>query len=167
MKHLLLFFVLAAALMVQGAPLTIVKDHRSDYVIAVAENALSGPREAAKELQTLIRRATGAQLPIVTKAGSRKAIFLASDSKLPPEGFRIKTDKGNLYIWGHDGTGDPRRFAHTEFNRAGTWFGVNYVTEKFLDDFQVHGLTVATGADEQKNFLETAVIHENVACQKL
>ena len=29
MKHLLLFFVLAAALMVQGAPLTIVKDHRS------------------------------------------------------------------------------------------------------------------------------------------
>ena len=133
MKHLLLFFVLAAALMVQGAPLTIVKDHRSDYVIAVAENALPGPREAAKELQTLIRRATGAQLPIVKQAGNRKAIVLASDSKLPPEGFRIKTDKGNLYIWGHDGTGDPRRFAHTEFNRAGTWFGVNYITEKFLD----------------------------------
>ena len=133
MKHFLLFFVLTVSLMLQGAPLTIVKNHRSDYVIVVAEKALPGPREAAKELQYLIHRATGARLPIVSKAQGRKAIYLATDTRLPPEGFRIKTDKGNLYISGHDGTGDPRRFAHTEFNRAGTWFGVNFIAEKYLD----------------------------------
>ena len=86
MKHLLLFFVLTALCLLQAAPLTIVKNNRSEYVIVVAEKALPGPREAAKELQYLIHRATGAKLPIVPKAEGRKAIFLASDSKLPPEG---------------------------------------------------------------------------------
>lgn len=133
MKKLFLLLTVSAALFLSAAPLEIVVNGTSQYVIVVPEKSLPGPREAAKELQYLIHRATGAKLPIVTSQGTRKAIILSSGKGLAPESFRITTANGNLYITGDDGSGNPRRFPHTEYNRAGTWFGVNYIAERFLN----------------------------------
>ena len=132
MKKLILFFAAFSAALVTAAPLEVVKNGKSDYVIVVPGNALPGPREAAKELQYLIHRATGAKLPIVSAAAGKKAIFLSTAKGAAPESCTLKTRKGDLHISGDDGSGNPRRFAHTEYNRAGTWFGVNYIAERFL-----------------------------------
>ena len=133
MKKLILFFAAFSAALVTAAPLEVVKNGKSDYVIVVPGNALPGPREAAKELQYLIHRATGAKLPIVSAAAGKKAIFLSTAKGAAPESCTLKTRKGDLHISGDDGSGNPRRFAHTEYNRAGTWFGVNYIAERFLE----------------------------------
>ena len=130
-----LFFLTAAfcAVLLNAAPLEIVKKGKSEYVIFLPPDALPGPREAAKELQYLIHRATGAKLPIVTEKGKKKGICFVSEKNLPPEGFRIRSRNGELFISGDDGSGNPRRFPHTEYNRTGSWFAVNHIAERFLE----------------------------------
>ena len=133
MKKIFSLLALVCAFLAGGAPLNIVVNGKSEYVIVVPPKSLPGPREAAKELQYLIQKATGALLPIVAEQGGKKAIVISSGKNLAPEAFQISSRNGSLYITGDDGTGNPRRFAHTEYNRAGSWFGVNYIAEKFLD----------------------------------
>ena len=133
MRKLFLALPVLSAALLGGAPLDIVVNGNSEYVIVVPPKSAPGPREAAKELQYLIHRATGAKLPIVDQEKSQKSIVISSEKGLPPEAFKIATRNSSLYISGDDGEGDPRRFPHTEYNRAGSWFGVNYIAEKFLD----------------------------------
>jgi len=126
-------FLCGAVSFLSAAPLEIVSGNKSSYVICVAKEALPGVKAAAQELQSLIFQATGAKLPIVDTPKKGHSIILRTDKTLPPEGFRLRTENGDLYITGHDGPGDPRKFAHVDKTLAGTWFGVNRFAEKFLD----------------------------------
>lgn len=110
-------------------PMAIVRDGRSDFQIVVPDDADACIRTAADELQTYIRRISGAELPCVTEAQfaqGTNAIVLGdaapnrdlAEPALCADGFRIRSDGMTLRIRGAD-------------NR-GTLYGVYTFLEEYL-----------------------------------
>jgi len=127
-----------AACAAQGATLRLVDDGRTAYRIVIAADAVEGVKLAAAELQRVIRKATGAQMPIDTLADAKtltpeqKVIVLGQNAftrslgislaKARPESFVIRTVGRALVIAGHDTAGEA---AETGFEaKAGTLIGV-------------------------------------------
>jgi len=134
----------------------IVKDGRAAAVILVGDDAGPVAYEAAQELARVIEKATGARLMIYPEseltalyggypAGSVSKIYLGDGrrvrelgvdvSKLPPEGFVIKTSGRNLVIAGRDEKhADWGWRAHRQPGYLrGTWHGVCIFLEDYLD----------------------------------
>jgi hypothetical protein len=97
-----------------NAQLTIADQTKSTFSIVLPAGAPSSVQSAAQELQKDIEIATGAKLPLRedSKLTSSKYISIgltqqAEDAgiqiaSIPDDGFRILTQKGNLYILGSD-----------------------------------------------------------------
>ncbi len=97
----------------------IVKDGESDFVIATEENPDECIVTAAEELQSYIKKVTGAELPVVTEKEitiDDKAILLGSTEltqKIKPmktedikeDGFRFFSDGTHFIIFGEDSRG--------------------------------------------------------------
>ncbi len=116
-------------------PMVIVRDGRSDYVIAVPEDADDCVRTAAEELQTYIAKCCGATLPIVAGAETQThAIALLTD---PPrrsgrvgfsvdgeESFRLTADGQSLTV---HGTGS-RGTLYGAYTLLEDYLGVRWLT---------------------------------------
>ena len=126
------------------ASLELVKDSKSAYNIFVDANALPITKRAAKDLQLYIKKATGAELPIVKTVSADKPCIFVGDSEfsrkaginisdIKPEGYVIKTVGKNLYIVGKDTEGPAETDHWRSAPQAGTWNGVSSFLEKYLD----------------------------------
>ncbi len=117
-----------------AAPLTLVEDGASDFAIVHAPDAPQTVVEAAQELQHYIRRATGAELPIVEEPTEPAIILGAAGgmdlSGVPWEGFRIVTREGSILIAGRD-TAEGERTPQGGTS-AGTRNGAYEFLERFL-----------------------------------
>jgi hypothetical protein len=98
-----------------AAPLTLVKDGRSDYQILLPAAASPSEQRGATELQTHLEKMTGAKLPIVSDANPLPphAILVGNTKYTPdlvkspspdpgPEGFRLRAAGRHLVIAGSD-----------------------------------------------------------------
>ena len=97
----------------------LVKDGESDFVIVTEENPDECIVTASKELQTYIKRVTGAELPVVTEDGitiDDKAIILGDTEltqaikpmkaeDIKEDGFRFFSDGTHFIIFGEDSRG--------------------------------------------------------------
>ena len=98
---------------------------------------------AAKELQTILKQATGQDIPIVRKASEGKTSLILGDcpsaravgidvSKLPDEGFRISRQGGSVFIAGQDDPSqDPAKYGWSQAYRRATLSGVYDFLERF------------------------------------
>ncbi len=124
-------------------PLVIVRDHVPQAAIVIPDSANRVVQYAAEELQHHIRKATGAELPIVRDAdhpSRRRAICLgptrrAQDAgirpdELEPNGFIIRRVGGDLLLAGHDSDGEP--LGGYNSTRVGTLFAVYEFLETHL-----------------------------------
>lgn len=117
---------------------------RSNYEIVIAGNAVEGITEAAKELQRLIEKSTGAALPISrSDTKGRKHIYVGvsaqtkkkeiSDDGLALDAYRIRVDGDNIYLVGKD---DARLGFYTLNNNqsasAGSYYAVIDFARRFL-----------------------------------
>ncbi len=108
-------------------PITLVKDGKPLASIVAASR-----QTGARDLQHFIQAATGAELPIVKEAPDGMAIVLGDceqaaalgldSSKLPPEGFAIKTVANRVYIVGQN----------SGRSADGQQWGVNDFLERFV-----------------------------------
>ncbi len=88
-----------------GAPLPLVQDGKSEYVICLASGASAAERHAADELQAFLLEMSGARLPIRSGAdcSGERVIRLdraEQEEGLGDEGFRLKTVGRRLEITG-------------------------------------------------------------------
>ena len=100
---------------------------------------------AAKELQTILKQATGQDVPIVQKASEGKTSLILGDcpsaraagldvSKLPKEGFRILRKGGRVFIAGRDDPKqNPANRSWKHGYRRATLSGVYDFLERFAD----------------------------------
>ena len=152
--------VLLPATGVRG-DVTLTRDGRPFAVILIPEAAGHVTETAASELQTTIRRMSGATLPIHVEEGfsagpdfywldkgfgvvSIGATQLArtnglDTASLPPEGYRIETRGNTLFILGCEDRLDTTRLRSTKWlslywplERRGTLFGVCTFLEDYL-----------------------------------
>lgn len=142
MKEIMLtvaaYSVLAAAFSKTCASIELVQNGKpaASIVIPAAPSAVEN--YAANELQYHVKASTGATLEIVKESTSVPAgshVYLgdcnaaraagADPSRLPANGYVIKTVGNDLYIVGKDGPGDPMLLDTKE----GTLFGVYDVLE--------------------------------------
>jgi hypothetical protein len=107
-----------AAVAAEGEALTLCRDGRSDYVIAIPSQATAVERTAATELRDTLAQATGATLPVVPQeqaAGGRRIVVGAGPltrallpdlqpATLPPDTIVLRTVGRDLVLCGH-----PRR----------------------------------------------------------
>ncbi len=148
MRNTWYLIVLAVSMLCTAAAaekLLLVKDNRPNSAIVVPDRHLPAVAYAAAELQYHIKRASGAELPVVKES-------LAAEQKFPhliyigeckatvarelnprtmiPNSFIIKTLDSNLYIVGFDGSGQVLGAYNN--TRLGTLFGVYEFLEKQL-----------------------------------
>jgi len=130
---------------VARAELKIVQDGKSKYQVIIGKKAQPITKAAAKDLILYIQKSTGAKLPL-SRSGETdgKASIIVGDcaasreagidaSKLPPEGFIIKTIGKNLYIVGRDTKGSANTDHWYSAPQAGTWNGVSSFLQKYLN----------------------------------
>jgi len=103
---------------VHGPPLTLVENGQARATLVLADRPSSAAREAARELQTALRKMSGAELPVVAESKLNQAaggdcLVLLGDTQLgrskgisadglPLEGYRIKSEGNLLFIVGSD-----------------------------------------------------------------
>ncbi len=113
--------------------LILVEDGRSDFEIVVEAGAFETTQLAGRELQTYVKKATGALLPIVRKpTADRGHVFISSTDRLKPHGFAIQEHEGSLYIRGHDSAGRGDRVDYYRPVLRGTCNGVYSFLERFV-----------------------------------
>ena len=126
---------------------------KSTFSIILPIDAPSSVQAAATELQLDIQKSTGATLPIIkdnaaitgnfislgnTKQAERTGIKVIG---IPPEGFHIQTQSGNLYILGPDtATADDKKaFPKSSYSQytknGGTSNGTANGVYTFLEDY--------------------------------
>ena len=144
-KTALVLAVLFCVAFAAQAELQIVKNGKSDYQVVIGKNAQPITKAAAKDLISYLNKSTGAKLSLSSGgesdgkpsiivgdcAASRKAGINAS--KLPPEGFVIRTIGKNLYIVGRDTKGSADSDHWYSAPQAGTWNGVSTFLQKYLN----------------------------------
>gem|GEM_PF-2332759 len=120
-----------------GYALGLVTGGNSNYVIVTPDAPVKSVTYAAEELQSYLRRITGAELPVVKEAQAPKAkrIFVgpcaataAEGITTPPwEHFIARVVGNDLFINGGDNKGKPL----DRFTRTGTLYGVYGLLERF------------------------------------
>ena len=118
----------------------IVKDGKSSYKIFLDKNEPSSVYLGAKELKEYIKKVTGCDIKIATKAPAAAYISLgynklAKDagvnlSQVKADGYKIVVKNGNIYILGYD-TKDNTISTKCSFSK-GTLFGTYSFIEKYL-----------------------------------
>ncbi len=111
MKKFCLLILFLSALVVSGWE--IVRDGAPNAVIVLPSNPLPAEQYAAEELQYIIRKASGAELPLVNvkdaPAGQKQIILgraaVLDLKELPTAGFKIKTTDNSLLLAGKDTAG--------------------------------------------------------------
>ncbi|MGD9549094.1 MAG: DUF4838 domain-containing protein [Candidatus Krumholzibacteriia bacterium] len=81
------------------AEVVLVRDHRAEAVICLPGDAPEGFTDAADTLRRYVREISRAQLPVVSgrpAQGPRILVEIDSDAGLGPDGFHIRTAKGDL-----------------------------------------------------------------------
>ena len=117
--------VLFSFALLQGAKIELVKEGKSDYVILLPEKALPATVRAAKDLKEYVKKATGADLPLLRGEKSTKpAVKMGFLKVTEPEGFIIKAEGKDLHISGDDSKGDPEVIGFFTSARTGSWYGV-------------------------------------------
>lgn len=112
--------------------------------LVVAPDSLQTPREAAKELQRLTEKATGARWEITDSLSDQGVNIVIGPhplaeaaglrgKDLPPEGFRILASGNTVFIVGHDTPGDPWDMHWMRANQTGTLFGVIEFARRFYN----------------------------------
>lgn len=124
----------ASAVLGQGAPedIMIATDGASEYVIAVAEDAIVPEQTAARELQEHLLAITGAELPIVTEAaaGDRATVIFVGQTGAFAEYFADI----DLEALGQDGI-VLKRIGPRIFLSGGRPRGTLYAVYSFLEDY--------------------------------
>ena len=122
---------------------TLVENGRSEYEIVIRPDAPRVTRYAAEELQSYVKKVTGADLPVkTTRSTGRKALYLGGHAELPSEAkydpknyngaenFLIdELSAGDLVIMGADCDMEPLKLTYGDF---GLLFGVYEFLERFL-----------------------------------
>ena len=102
---------------VAGADLPLVKDGKSDYAIYHDADAPPSVKQAAEDIQRVIRVSTGVGIPIENEPASPMICVGDNDSvrksgfsveSLPDDSFLITTQGQDLYIVGKDTPGRPQ-----------------------------------------------------------
>ena len=109
------------------APMYIVENGETDYVIATEENPDECILTAVDELQTYIEKISGAKLEHITKselADGQNAIILVIGENLDTDAFTLKADSDNLYISG----GSSRGTLYGVYTLLEEYFGVRWFT---------------------------------------
>lgn len=109
------------------APMYIVENGETDYVIATEENPDECILTAVDELQTYIEKISGAKLEHITKselADGQNAIILGIGENLDTDAFTLKADSDNLYISG----GSSRGTLYGVYTLLEEYFGVRWFT---------------------------------------
>jgi pectate lyase len=134
-----------------GAPVVLARDGRANASIMVADAASPAERSAAGELASYLRKITGAAFPVRAARekppGTLIVVGKAADG-LAPEGFRIRTQGGNLLLTGADD--DGVEFAVYTFLEK--YLGVRWFWPGELGEVVPRQSTVAVGPldDTQK-----------------
>ena len=126
----------------EGPPVVLVQAATPAATLVIAEKALKGHTgveyEAAKELSSYVKLATGALLPLASDADPvTGTVILVGESKLtqargisaadlPPEGFRVQTFPGGVAIVGRVPGADY------DLSPNGTLWGVYDFLERYL-----------------------------------
>ena len=117
---------------------------KSNYEIVADPKGPQAALEGAKELQRLLRVATGIELPVVKVATpSRHQIVIGAHplasaagvtaTGLGADGFRMRTIDGNLYLVGEDiDRGEFFQFNNCESSHGGSYFAVIEFATRFL-----------------------------------
>jgi len=121
-------------------PIRLVSQGQSSFSIYHTSNAPESVQEAALELQRYIVKVSGAYLPITTSRPEQNFISIGDSSPfqaldiaikdIMPEGYRIISRNGNLYIVGND-TPD-NTVTSTGGTSTGTLYGVYAFIEQYL-----------------------------------
>jgi len=121
---------------VSRADLTIVANGKSKFTIYVAADAQPSVKQAASELQRVLKIATGVELPIRNEP-STPMICLGNNASsaqagvntdgLPTDAFKMVVKGGNLYLTGND---SPSRWSG--WTSRGTYFAVCDFLEKYV-----------------------------------
>ena len=118
------------------APLTLVADGVSDYVIVRGENAFISEVTASTELQKYLKQITGVELPVVTDATAPAAheIIVGKTNResdgefdrdeLGQDGFVIKTKEDKLYLVG----GEQRGSLYAVYEFLEAYLGCRFYT---------------------------------------
>ena len=131
--------ILAGICAVQAAPVPLVRDQGSDFVIYCEETAPRSVARAADELQVYLYKVSGARLAIVHEPRSPMICLGENDASraagltvedVPLEGFRIVTKAGNVYVLGPDTADDQNTPGGG--TSAGTRNGTYAFIERFL-----------------------------------
>jgi len=127
-----------------GNVLTIISKGSTRYEILTDIGGSDGVREAAAELQRLIKKATGVLLPIVhaPTATNHQIVVGAhdlaaksgiTDMGLAYDSYRIKATNGNIYLVGRDDARLPFYVLNNNQSAsAGTYFAVIDFARRFL-----------------------------------
>jgi hypothetical protein len=127
-----------------GNALTIVSSGSTRYEILTDVRGPDGVREAAAELQRLIKKATGVRLPIVhapTATNHQIVVgphdlatkFGITDTGLAYDSYRIKVTKGNIYLIGKDDAHQAFYMLNNDQSAsAGSYFAVIDFAQRFL-----------------------------------
>ena len=157
--ELFLTLLLTAALghsLLQGSDLAIVQSGKSDYVIAFPEkaslNLMREYRNAAKLLRTLIQKRTGVTLPEICEKDVKahhKVIYIGNTAasgkrkiqkKWALNEYRIKADKGDIFLVGDDNDSSPGKRAGYHTLRLGSVKALLEFAKKFVKaDFLYQG----------------------------
>jgi hypothetical protein len=144
--HLLQLLVpLILAVVSQAHALDLVRGGKPIATIVTPDEPLPVVTAAAQELQHHVRRAGGAELPIVKESrrpAGRGLVFLGPCAEtqklgfkladLKPNGFFVRNAGGNLYLMGDDSAGEPFWIQHSNRMRVGTLFAVYELLEQHM-----------------------------------
>lgn len=114
------------------APMQIVDDGASDFVIVTAENPDVTTKTAVKELQTYIEKVSGAKIKAVTEKDVKpedKAIILG---KTNLENGVVKIDRANMAADGFMLYSNGKRLYIAGADSRGTLYGVYAFLEEYL-----------------------------------
>ena len=140
-EHSACLAVIVLGLASQGlaAPVELVRDQASAFVIYHDSNAPSSVVMAASELQDHVDKVSGARLAVVQRAGApmiclgdnaaSRAAGLSTET-IPWEGFRIVTKDKNIFILGRDTADDE--LTPDGGSSSGTRNGTYAFIERFL-----------------------------------
>ncbi|MBR7139466.1 MAG: DUF4838 domain-containing protein [Lentisphaeria bacterium] len=158
MKHFLTLLLTAALglSLLNGADLAIVKEGKSDYVIAFPEkaslNLMREYRYAAQLLRDLIRKRTGVQIHFICEKDvkpGKKAIYVGHTTAAAKRGmqkkwalneYRMKADKGDIFLLGDDNDPTPGKRSGYHTLRLGSVKALLEFAKKFAGaDFLYQG----------------------------
>ncbi len=106
-------------------PMYIVEDGKTDYVIVTEKNPDECILTAVNELQTYIKKISGAELEYTTEqTENQNAIVLGIGENLYTDAFTLKADSDNLYISG----GSSRGTLYGVYTLLEEYFGVRWFT---------------------------------------